>query len=277
MKQLLLAFFLVLNLFAKGFAQVILNGDFENNTAATCEFNLSNAEYSDKMLNSWGIGPNQELDIQTFTCGYAVPPSRNWFVSLSKIPPATYDELSLKLSSNLIAGNTYKISYLEFSADTFENEIVPLEIGLSTNAFDFGQLIYTSIPILNTWTLRTFSFVAPNNGDYITVRIDSAGTLKGWNFVDNFKFVLSSSNNDLELNAAISIFPNPSNGEFTVSFPADVQHIRVFNSIGQLIVEQKVNGLTNLNLQIEEKGVYLIHVSTDKSRIVKKLIVQNKD
>ena len=272
----LISLFIILSLFNKGFAQTVLNGDFESNLATSCEFNLQNSNYSSRMNNSWGFGTSNELDIQTNVCGYANTPSNDWFVSLSKSPNGDYDELSLKLSANLIIGNTYQISYFEFATDTSSNNNIPLQLGLSTDSLNFGHLIYNSLPTINSWTQRTFTFIAPNNGKYITVRIDSMGFLKGWNFIDNIQIASTNGINDNSLNTATNIFPNPSNGEFTISFPSVVQYIQIFNSFGQLIKMEQVNGNTSLNLKIEENGLYFVKISTNKDFIIKKLIVDKQ-
>ncbi|MBL0343343.1 MAG: T9SS type A sorting domain-containing protein [Bacteroidetes bacterium] len=255
------------------YSQTIINGDFENNSASSCEFNLQNSVYSNRMNNSWGFGSNDELDIQTNTCGLVNPPSNDWFVSLSKNPNGTYDELSLELSANLILGNTYEISYFEFAANIFNNSNIPLQLGLSTDSLNFGQVIYNSLPIINTWTQRTFSFIAPNNGKYITVRIDSAGFLKAYNLIDNIQLTTVNGINDNSLHTAACLFPNPTNGKFTISFPSSVQYIQILNSLGQVIKMENVNGLTSLNFEIETNGVYFVNFSTKKDFIAKKLIV----
>ena len=269
----LISLFIISILFNIGVAQIILNGDFETNSATSCEFNLHNSVYSSKMNNSWGFGNNNELDIQTNLCGFANPPSNKWFVSLSKNPNGNYDELSLNLSTNLITGKTYQISYFEFAADTFNNSNIPLQIGLSTDSLNFGQLIFNSLPRINSWTKRTFTFIAPNNGKYITMRIDSSGFIQGWNFIDQIQLASTTGINDNSLNTITYLFPNPSNGEFTISFPSSVQCIQIFNSIGQLIKMEAVNGLTSLNSKIEDNGLYFVKISTNKDFIIKKLVV----
>ena len=271
-KHLVAAFLFLLSL-NTGYAQTVLNGDFEINTSSTCEFNLSNSFYSSFMSNSWGIGLKEELDIQTTICGYATPPSNNWFVSLSKIPGLGYDELSLKLSANVVSGNTYQISYLEFGSNLFECFNTPLEFGLSTDSSKFGQQIFSSLPVMNAWTQRNFTFIAPNNGRFITVRIDSGGTTKGWNFIDNIQLRRVTSTNNNALNAASVISPNPTTGAFTVSFPLGVELIQIFNTVGQLVKTAQVNGLTNVDIQLEDQGVYFVHIVTKDNRVTKKIVV----
>ncbi len=59
------------------------------------------------------------------------------------------------------------------------------------------------------------------------------------------------------------IFPNPSNGLFTVSFPAvEMELIKLFSIDGKLIHQQNANGLSQLSfdLQGNNPGIYLVEV-----------------
>ena len=273
--------FIIISCFTnKGLAQVILNGDFEINFSVTCEFNLSNSQYTNQMQYSWGFGTSNELDIQTSPCGYANVPSKQWFVSLSKHINGDYDQLSLKLSSGLVPGSSYQISYFEFGSSDFSNNNVPLQIGLSIDSLSFGQTIYNSLPVMNIWTQRTFTFIAPNNGQFITVRIDSAGVTKGWDFIDNMQLEISNGINNSEFgnNEIINIYPNPANDKIILESPVvikeifltitDIQGVKIlnYNYINQNIVQ--------LNISMLHKGIYFLKIKTEQSFETKKIIIQ---
>lgn len=71
----------------------------------------------------------------------------------------------------------------------------------------------------------------------------------------------------------ISIYPNPSNGEFTVLTNGIDAEIRVLNLLGETIINAKAeNG--KLNLQMDKEGVYLISVKTKYGIETQKLIVE---
>jgi hypothetical protein len=256
-------------------SQTIINGDFEIHQATACEINLVNSTYANFMSYSWGFGTADELDIQNFSCGYAIPPSNNWFVSLSKKEFLNDgDALSLKIDTNLIMGNTYEISYYEFASDTNFNANIPIEIGLSADSLNFGDLIFTSMPLFNVWTLKTFSFVAPNNGNFITIRIDTAGTESGWNFIDNIHFSVEVGSSKLQVESTdFVLFPNPNSGHINLSLPINTQNVMLFTAEGQLIKNIDAVGLSKMEFLMESKGIYFVQLVTNSGNIVKKLVV----
>src|SRR6185295_6732532 len=93
------------------------------------------------------------------------------------------DALSLKIDTNLITGNIYQIAYYDYGSNDFgQLATTPLVIGLSLDSLAFGDSIYNSLPTIGSWTLRTFSFVAPNNGKYLTIKDQSSTLSTAWNF-----------------------------------------------------------------------------------------------
>ena len=69
-----------------------------------------------------------------------------------------------------------------------------------------------------------------------------------------------------------SIYPNPSNGDFTIALRQTSQ-VSVFNAMGQQILSlNEVNGLQHL--QLSETGIYFARISNGNSVEVKKVIVE---
>lgn len=273
MKNLILLLFPLFLAFY-GRSQTILNGDFENNGADTCIFNLDNIDFNALVENAVAFGPNDELDIQRSNCGYAASPSNEWFVSLSKRPTGDYDAFSLALSEALIAGNTYEITYWELAVDTFGNGNIPLHFGISTEPDEFGDEIYSSLPPIDTWAQRSFSFVAPNDGSFFTVKIEEEGTTRAWNFVDDFKIVnLSSATQEGSNIASILIYPNPTSGFFSVALPIEAEKVNIFNAAGQLVQSREIGKLSEIDFDLETNGVYIVQVITKAGIMTRKVVV----
>jgi hypothetical protein len=251
-------------------SQTFLNGDFEINSASNCEYNLANADYSSKMNNSWAFGSGEEVDIQTFVCGYDTPPSNNWFVSLSKDTDGNCDAISLELSHKLVAGNQYQISYMS-SALTGDTR---LQFGLSNNNQNFGETIFSSMPILGMWLEATQTFIAPNNGNYITVRTDCTNSAAGWDLLDNLQITATLGIGHDDLEKSIAVYPNPSSGTFTISTTTNIQDIKVYNTVGQLILSKQTDGLSAIDFNLNVNGVYFLNMTVGGQSVSKKLVVR---
>jgi len=83
------------------------------------------------------------------------------------------------------------------------------------------------------------------------------------------------------LNAAVSIFPNPSNGVFTVEFTraiGDDYNLEIINMLGQGVYNENfaINGsfTKHLDLNSLQKGVYFLNVSNSAGKATYKLIVE---
>lgn len=164
-------------------AQAFLNGSFEVNTAAACDYNMTNASFTAKMANATAYGLGGELDIMQTTCPYGPSQSGTWFVALA-CPSGNTDAFTMTLSAPLSSGITYTMSFWDKGDIACCPPGMPVIIGVSTVAGAAGTTVYTGpTPTGGVWTQRCFSFVAPNNGQYISVR--TAGATR-WSHVDNF-------------------------------------------------------------------------------------------
>lgn len=72
---------------------------------------------------------------------------------------------------------------------------------------------------------------------------------------------------------AVAVFPNPSNGAFTVSFPEHTNQLLVYDAAGKLLQTHTAAGLRAMQLQTGAPGVYVIRVETTHGWITKKIVV----
>jgi len=234
------------------FAQTILNGSFEINTAGVDQLNLQNAQYNSFMSNStafgdWnGGGPgggNIDIIGSSHYCGQAQ--CGNWFVALTS---GGTDAISLQLSSPLIAGNTYTISFYDRSCTPFPPG-EGVEVGVSNLNNHFGTLVYAA-PVTAYdagWTQRIFSFVAPDTALYITVRCGGVSHQLPWTQVDNFT-ISSSCAGNLNLGNDTSLCAGGS---------------LLLNAAALCATYLWQDGSTGSTLTVTQSGTYWVEVSQD--------------
>ena len=163
-------------------AQAFLNGSFEINTAAACDYNMSNVSWNAKMSNSTAYGGGGELDIMQSACPYGPSQSGTWFAALAF--PSTSDAFTMQLSAPLVSGTTYSMSFWDKGDLACCPPGMPVVIGISTVAGAGGTVVYTGpTPTGGVWNQRCFTFVAPNNGQHVSVT--TVGPTR-WSHVDNF-------------------------------------------------------------------------------------------
>jgi len=76
------------------------------------------------------------------------------------------------------------------------------------------------------------------------------------------------------------IFPNPSNGEFTVRFNESLgmTNVTVMNMLNEIVFEGKTEIVTgksfNIDLSGNSEGVYFVQIKSDKTELVRKIIIR---
>lgn len=113
---------------------------------------------------------------------------------------------------------------------------------------------------------------AHNNSFYLTTGVSSTTR-----FNETWKLALDVGLQELKNENLISVFPNPSNGLFTIqSKTEEIRHVIIFDMLGHSIFELK--NQKNLTLTIHEqipKGIYVLECYTEKGKKIKrKLIIQ---
>ena len=114
------------------------------------------------------------------------------------------------------------------------------------------------------------TFTAMVNGDYAV--IVSNGTCTDTSACSSVTTVGTVEN---ELENSLSVYPNPTNGEFTIDFGQKVNEVNVSltDLVGKQIGSKIYTNDQLLNLKIEEpSGVYLLIVESENKRVVVRLV-----
>ncbi|MGB3948320.1 MAG: M12 family metallo-peptidase [Bacteroidia bacterium] len=134
------------------------------------------------------------------------------------------------------------------------------------------QWYLDGIPVPNA---NSQSYTATENGEY-SVIIDgvdcpSAGVL-----------INAAGINAINEPLLFNLYPNPSDGNFSVSFFSAEQStykLKMVNAVGAVVYEKTFdsvggNIVESINLQSVANGVYLLHFSSNKIELLKKVVIQ---
>jgi uncharacterized repeat protein (TIGR01451 family) len=84
---------------------------------------------------------------------------------------------------------------------------------------------------------------------------------------------LGLASDDLANEFSLTIFPNPTNGKFTIDL-SETARVKIYSAIGSLVYNQVVHQGETIDLTDVKKGVYNIQVETAEHTYAKKLIVE---
>jgi hypothetical protein len=263
------------------FSQTFLNGGFELNNTEIDLINLTNEFFDSYMDSTTAFGAEGNLDILTSNsyCDSSAVEG-NWYVALTG---GGSDAFSMKLDNPLIVGNSYTISFFDrfcIPYDDWVGDNSLVEIGLSLIDGEFGNSIYTTTSLpTSAWALRTFSFIAPVSGQYITVKLNSGGTLTTWLQVDGFSFNTGTIGiNDTKAgNFENIIYPNPTKDFLFLNEPYKISSLKIYDHSGLLLLSNdhlnKDNAPQRIDLKGFQNGLYIVHLTTkDNNSITRRLI-----
>jgi len=178
---------------------------------------------------------------------------------------------------NLVQGNSYTIRYFDkvSTAGGGAGGLIPLEFGLSTASASFGTLIHSSVPSYS-WTERSFTFVAPNNGNFITLKPLVTGTTGSWIHIDNVRIESTLGLTDESFEAKIAPFPNPFSNTLTFKLKNnDLSELKIYDISGREIIQKEFTNELTLETFDFKSGLYFYTISNGnliikKGKIIKK-------
>jgi len=249
-------------------AQTVINGSFESTTAA-CDYNLPNSTFTTMMSDCFAFGSNSQLDIVNSTCGYGTAQQGNYFIGMAvDLTNTLTDALSLKLSTALITGNTYLLSFYNKKDPAYAANLI--EIGYSTDSLNFGNSIDTAQLPGTTWELFSVSFTPLVNSQYLTMRT-IAGAY-GWNFIDNIDISITTSLASTPAQMPVAtVFPNPTTGIINIGTHNDNQLItaRVKDMQGRTLL---VTNQNRIDISAYGTGMFILELTTNNGKIIERIV-----
>jgi uncharacterized repeat protein (TIGR03803 family) len=114
------------------------------------------------------------------------------------------------------------------------------------------------------------TYTPTQNGDYTVYTSGSNGCYN----VSSIYIYLITGINNLELeNNNITIYPNPSFGNFTLNIPSGEIKITITNSIGQIVYQKNTKNEKEVHFKLEQSGIYSVEINSEKGVSTKKLVV----
>lgn len=133
----------------------------------------------------------------------------------------------------------------------------------------------------------------PQPGSYVLVQADGYPGLRGmmtwsinwdaepgcggaYQFANNYQVIFDLTS-DIAAAQAMGVplmFPNPTNGSFTVNLPAGPSEIIIVDVLGNQVLRMNTAQQSE-QLQLERSGLYFVYLLTDNTVLVNKLIVSH--
>ena len=170
-----------------------------------------------------------------------------------------------EVCTNFVQFSDYTTTGATF-ADSYIWEILPVEAGAITGTGTTGTV---------EWTFNWEGTAS------IRVKGVNAGCGEG-EFSEPFEVicVICTGMDELSGSNGIHIFPNPSNGKFTIEFSDNIgkTEITIMNMLNEIVFESKTEIVAgksiNIDLSGNSAGVYFVRIKTANSEQVRKIVIR---
>jgi hypothetical protein len=220
--------------------------------------------------------------------------------------PNYREPLGVELSSTLVIGQKYYVSFFAVNAEVNFGSIACDKLGMNfyTVAFDSccppplsnSSKLYTDSILIDTlnWIKITGSFIADSAYKFLSIsnffNDSNTDTLKtsqfptyAYYYIDDVCVSTDSLYNDTwtginqteNTQNSITIFPNPSTGFFSIESPIPIDGYSLYNMHGQLICERVTNNTysTSIDLSSHSNGIYIIRLYSNTNTSTHKIIL----
>ena len=192
-------------------------------------------------------------------------------------------EISFTMAYDL--ENLYDIVYMQYSTD---GGLTWNLLGTqTTNWYNNSDTVQTNSNCVNCpggqWTgtdatLKTYTYPLTELSTQTNVLFrfvfqSDAGFTQQGVFVDNFVISGTLASDAFEL-TNIAIYPNPSNGIYTLSYgDVTIKNIEIFDVTGKIIYQQnQLSNQATIDITNASAGVYFVKISTESQQVVKRII-----
>jgi hypothetical protein len=177
-------------------------------------------------------------------------------INITTMPDSTWE-----------GNQTKTIGWTKSYADTVELKYIGLNTQTST---------IDTITVAGNIIADSFNLTLPNVYSNIIVWVKEVSVIKNAAYTAfdtlnfNIKLINSINKNDL-INQLVNVYPVPSSGVVFVNMPSNIQlnKIEIFDVTGKL-----VDTTTSTQLNINNKGLYIIKVTTQQGLATKRIVIE---
>ncbi|MGQ0828024.1 MAG: T9SS type A sorting domain-containing protein, partial [Bacteroidota bacterium] len=186
---------------------------------------------------------------------------------------------------------TFQVAYTYYTLDGSESDT--LQVLISTDCGNTYTSIYKKtgdqlrtappsqvifVPTANQWRMESISLSAYTSCPNALIKFRHISDYENDMYLDDIN-ISSSTSLEENFNSAFTIYPNPGNGNITVSLGElqEIGSIQITNIIGQNIEKAPVIVAKNLytyDLSDLPAGIYFVTLYSDKASAIQKLIIQ---
>lgn len=279
-KNYLLSLMFISCPFHQCITQQFRNGDFENVSAQSCVYNLSDVDFNKRMAYVYAFGKNNtgrpdlgQIDIHTFNC-FVDPQSNKFCIGLAgeSYTGLTSDAVAIELDNNLEPGETYSLKFYLFGNTTNHDTLAEIYIGESLHDSAFGIFIDTANPQRMMWKEVSKIFKATQNSRYITIK-NKVGH-RSWNQIDNFSLThITGLHNYSGFQSHYYLVPNPAHDRIEIiNLPRSTAvYLDIIDTNGRLITRTYTPYIDLTNFR---RGLYFVRIHVKNDVYLNKLIVE---
>lgn len=127
------------------------------------------------------------------------------------------------------------------------------------------------IPSLNDVRSNPYMFTSMIRDNFC--QLNNAGVYSYYIYVTLDSSLVFLNTKDFLNNSSFSIFPNPSDGVFTIQSEQHFSHLKIYNSLGECVLKKEFDN--RINLSGQPPGIYFMEAITNKAKAMRLKLVRN--
>lgn len=259
--------------------------DISNNTALEdlfCSFNnLTSLDVSNNILlgdmrcgynNITNLDVSNNIELEVLDC------DENNLNSLDLSNNIVLQNLYIR-QNNLTSLNISNCLMLRYLEGEFNNlTILDLSNNTELEELYFNNNSLESLNIQNGNNINLDGFSARNNPNLTCIQVDNVSYSNnhlsgGKDEAAIFSINCSTLNTESSVMERFNLYPNPAKNSFTIELnnASELVNVSIINKLGKIIFNSKATSLKTGTL---EAGIYLVEVTTNTGKSIKKLIIE---